>query len=111
MSGYLSVNDPGTPSLVFLRRHQVADMMVDLAFNEYARQRMPEMKGLLMDALHELPPECFIADDWSDILVQVMQALLSDEPTLNALLMPTALKAAISQLNARLSRTHPGREH
>ena len=108
MTGYHAATEAPVPSLVFLRRHQVADMIVSLAFNECAQRRMPEMKGLLMDALHELPPECFIADDWSDILVQVIQALLAEEPTLNALLMPTALKAAIFQLNQRLCMAHPG---
>lgn len=108
MTGDQTVTDAPASSLVFLRRHQVADMVISLAFDECAQRRLPQMKGLLMDALHELPPECFIADDWSDILVQVIQALLSEEPTLNALLMPAALKAAIFQLNQRLCKVHQG---
>jgi len=105
MTDIMIVPDEPVPSMVFMRRHQAADMIISLAFNECRLQQMPEMKGFLVDALHELHPESFMADDWSDILIQVTQALLSEQPTLNALLMPAALKAAIFQLNTRLSMT------
>lgn len=88
-------------SLVFLRRQQVADMIVELSFNDAARQRLPQLKGLLIDSLHQLPESCFIADDWTQILSQVVQALLKpDNPT--TLTLPAHLLCAIGQLQQRL---------
>ena len=91
-----------TPTLVFLRRQQVADMIIELSFNEAARQHLPTMKGVLIDALHHLPPECFIADDWSCILNQVIKALLLQQETGTRTRMPAPLLGAISQLEQRL---------
>lgn len=90
-----------TPSLVFLRRQQVADMIVDLSFNEAARQRLPQLKGLLIDALQHLPAACFVADDWTEILSQVVQALLNSQQTSEHPL-PANLHCAIGQLQRRL---------
>lgn len=90
-----------TPSLVFLRRQQVADMIVELSFNEAARRELPQWKGLLIDALQQLPPECFIADDWTRILSQVVQALLHPEDKREPR-MPPHLVGAIGQLERRL---------
>lgn len=88
-------------SLVFLRRQQVADMIVELSFNEAARQRLPQVKGMLIDALQQLPPACFIADDWTQILSQVVRALLDPkEDASNS--MPAYLLAAVGQLQQRL---------
>ncbi|PTY36921.1 hypothetical protein BGP77_06450 [Saccharospirillum sp. MSK14-1] len=88
-------------SLVFLRRQQVADMIVELSFNEAARQRLPQLKGLLIDSLQQLPEACFIADDWTEILSQVVQALMNpSEHGENRL--PAHLQCAIGQLQRRL---------
>ncbi|GGX64444.1 hypothetical protein [Saccharospirillum salsuginis] len=91
-----------TPTLVFLRRQQVADMIIELSFNEAARQQLPTMKGLLIDALYHLPPKSFIADDWSCILNQVIKALLLQQETQTETRMPAPLLGAISQLERRL---------
>ena len=88
-------------SLVFLRRQQVADMIVELSFNEAARQRLPQLKGLLIDSLQQLPETCFIADDWTQILSQVVQALMNPEAQ-GASPLPTHLQCAIGQLQRRL---------
>ena len=90
------------PTLVFLRRRQVADMIVELSFNEAARRQLPELKGLLIDALYTLPSECFIADDWSCILHQVIQALLLRQENKTEARMPAPLAGAIIQLERRL---------
>lgn len=90
-----------TPTLVFLRRQQVADLIIELSFNEATRQHLPKLKGLLIDALYNLPPECFIADDWSCILNQVIRALLHPDAAREAR-MPAPLMGAISQLERRL---------
>lgn len=91
-----------TPSLVFLRRQQVADLIVELTFNDAARQRLPELKGLLIDALYALPPQSFIASDWSAILAQVIDGLKLQQDTLQTARMPAMLLGAINQLNRRL---------
>ncbi|WP_108124622.1 hypothetical protein [Saccharospirillum mangrovi] len=88
-------------SLVFLRRQQVADMIVELSFNEAARERLPQLKGLLIDSLHQLPESCFIADDWTQILSQVVQALLNPDNT-SSRPLPAHLQCAIGQLQQRL---------
>lgn len=88
-------------SLVFLRRQQVADMIVELSFNEAARQRLPQLKGLLIDSLQQLPEACFIADDWTQILSQVVQALMNPGSQGGSTL-PTHLQCAIGQLQRRL---------
>jgi len=88
-------------SLVFLRRQQVADMIVELSFNEAARQRLPQLKGLLIDSLLQLPETCFIADDWTQILSQVVQALTNPENQGTSRL-PTNLQCALGQLQRRL---------
>lgn len=91
-----------TSSLVFLRRQQVADLIVELTFNEAARQRLPELKGLLIDALYALPPESFIASDWSAILSQVIEGLKLQQDARQTDKMPAMLLGAINQLNRRL---------
>lgn len=88
-------------SLVFLRRQQVADMIVELSFNEAARQRLPQLKGMLIDALQKLPAACFIADDWTQILSQVVQALMKPDAH-HGHPLPANLQCAIGQLQRRL---------
>lgn len=96
-----ATNEP-ISSLVFLRRQQVADLIVDLTFNEAARQQLPELKGLLIDALYALPPKSFIANDWSAILAQVIEGLKSQQNSDQSINMPAMLMGAIYQLDQRL---------
>lgn len=92
-----------TQTLVFLRRQQVAELIIELAFNEAARQNIAMLKGLLIDALYRLSPECFIADDWSCILNQVVDALLQLDADATDRPMPAPLLGAINQLRQRLT--------
>lgn len=97
MEATVQVMVEASSSLIFLRRQQVAEMIIELSFSEAARQRLPQLKGWLIDALQQLPEDCFIANDWTQILAQVVQALMNPEAHI-----PTHLQCAIGQLQRRL---------
>jgi hypothetical protein len=85
-------------NLLFMRRRQAADLLLSLA--EGPNQTVPA-KNLLMDALYQLPTQCFIADDWYIILEQITQTLLQQE-TKNGAGMPTDLNRILANIHQRL---------
>ena len=58
------------------------------------------MKNQLIDALNDLPTNCFIADDWHIILQQVTHLLLQQEDK-NGTRMPTHLTRLLGQIQLR----------
>lgn len=96
---YLSSDQ--APNLLFMRRRQAADLLLSLA--ESRSQSIPE-RNLLLDALYQLPTECFIADDWSTILNQITHTLLLQEEK-NGAWMPTHLSSLLAKVKQRLN--HP----
>lgn len=86
-------------NLLFMRRRQAADLLLSLA--DGPAQSLPT-KNLLLDALYQLPTECFIADDWFIILEQITHTLLQQEAKQGAG-MPTHLGNLLSSISHRLS--------
>lgn len=85
-------------NLLFMRRRQAAQLLLSLA--EGDNQNLPA-KNLLLDALYQLPTQCFIADDWSVILEQVTHTLLL-QGSQNGARMPTRLNELMAQIVNRL---------
>lgn len=86
-------------NLLFMRRRQAADLLLSLA--DGPSRSLPE-RNLLLDALYQLPTECFIADDWTDILFQITHKLLLQEEKLGAR-MPTQLSSLLNKVSQRLT--------
>lgn len=98
------INQAGHSSnLLFMRRRQAADLLLSLA--EGPNQSLPA-KNLLLDALYQLPTECFIADDWYVILEKITHTLLQQEAKTGAG-MPTHLTTLLANISQRLqTQTH-----
>ncbi|MDX1474568.1 MAG: hypothetical protein R3309_10390 [Reinekea sp.] len=90
-------------NLLFMRRRQAADLLISLADGP----AQPSLaKNLLLDALYQIPTECFIADDWYVILKQVTHVLLQQESKSGAR-MPTHLSDLLARIANRLAaHTH-----
>ena len=91
--------DGNSSNLLFMRRRQAADLLLSLADGPI--QSLPT-KNLLLDALHHVPTECFIADDWHDILKKVTYTLLQQGNTDGAR-MPTHLNNLLASISTRLN--------
>jgi hypothetical protein len=87
-------------NLLFMRRRQAANLIMSLVEDQGVNQSLPS-KNLLLDALHQLPTECFIADDWSQILNQITTMLIKKEQQDGAR-MPTALSILLFSVQNRL---------
>ncbi len=84
-------------NLMFMRRRQAAELLLSLVDNQ--TPSLP-VKNQLMDALYQLPTDCFIANDWHVILQQITYTLLQQENKHGAR-MPTHLTQLLSQLQLR----------
>lgn len=99
LTSYQGPTQGQTSNLLFMRRRQAADLLLALA--DGPSQSLPE-RNLLLDALYQLPTECFIADDWTVILNRITQLLLRQEKK-NATKMPTQLGPLLAKVNQRLA--------
>lgn len=91
------VNRQSSSNLIFMRRRQVAQLLISLS----GHSNVPGAKSQILDALYFLPTDCFIADDWHVILNHVIKTLLQQEEK-NEARMPTLLSAVLSQIQHRL---------
>lgn len=80
-----------------MRRRQAADILFRLSGLTH---EAGVKKSQLLTALHRLPTEYFIADDWYLILKQVTQGLLSNRQELKGI-FPTHLDSLLSNLQNR----------
>ncbi|TCS41347.1 hypothetical protein BCF53_10678 [Reinekea marinisedimentorum] len=85
-------------NLLFMRRQQAADLLMSLADTN---ARKTNTRNLLLDALSRLPTDCFIGDDWYEILKQVIKPLLKEQAYQN--LMPNDLSNMLFVIHNRLS--------
>lgn len=86
-------------NLVFMRRRQAANLLLSLTdSNGHCHQT----RNLLLDALHQLPTEIFIADDWHLILEQVLDSLLTMSSDRQSI--PTHLSVLLFNIKNRLER-------
>lgn len=87
-------------NLVYMRKRQAADLILSLSSDSHTNTTT---KYMLLDALEQLPTECFIATDWYDILKQITTMLLQEERQKAG--TPTKLSQMLTSLTLRLNQS------
>lgn len=99
LNSTIETTNSHSSNLLFMRRRQAADLLLSLAEGP---NRSTPAKNLLLDALYQLPTECFIADDWHVILEQVTQTLLLQQGN-GSKKIPNELSLVLASIQQRLS--------